>query len=158
MLYAVYGSHDGEPKDEDLAAAQAMLARIRDQEHWIACGCNEKEGRRPLLIPVRVPGSARVTLRRGEEGHLPHHPECPFFIDIADVLRLYERYDRSCRRPTGAPGFLAFHAAAPLIEDEEHVLDAGRQRDVGYECRPRLATRLFWLLDAAGVNRLVPSA
>ncbi|WNL48331.1 hypothetical protein RKE25_22630 (plasmid) [Dyella sp. BiH032] len=82
-LVRCFGNHPS-PSETDRQRATKGLMDLRDQQHWIACGCRPSEVDPPPLMAPRL-RDGQIHIWR--HGATPHAEACPFWVEITESER-----------------------------------------------------------------------
>ncbi|OIQ97583.1 hypothetical protein GALL_203420 [mine drainage metagenome] len=133
----------------------ALLASVAEKKAWIACDCLDASGtsssKPPVMFPRDKDGS--YSIQRGIKGDRAKHAvECPFHWDEGEFAKgKPSGGGRRTGTAAAPPDFLLYKhngytAAEPAASD-------GSIRSPGSTRRDSLQERLFFIMQAAGINR-----
>lgn len=146
---AVY-SGVSDPDGDYHRMGRSIAKDAHEGKRWLACGCREVDGRRPVLCPVYLPGIGLYYLKRMVQSkRLEHDPECVFYRErVPSMLTLVPTYP-AIVKPDGDFAVAAYVSDQRLASGPEGVSSVGA---VSARSVPKMQRLLFELIDQAGLN------
>lgn len=133
-----------------LPKGQEAVDKLQSNGRWIACNCQVRVSRHPMLFPVAHTHIKREpdTTAGQDDRTVPHHEDCDFIRDVEDQRRVVRSH--RTRPIAGVPS--RFRLLPAFARDTDRVQRANTVRASHSNARSGLARLLCDLMTRAGVQ------